>query len=279
VALTPDTEDARARKVAEREAAQREMLLREVDEAVRQDQIGGVAKRYGWAIVGAVVLALVVFGGWLFWQDRREAEMEARSEALVTALDQLEAGQLTEGEAALTELSDDGSSAPAIAARFARAGIAINQNRREDAAKLYEQVADDGDAPQPYRDLAAIRLMALRFEEVEPQVVIDRLKPLATPGQSWFGSAGELVGMAYLKQGKKELAGPLFAEIAKDESVPRSLRSRARQLSGLLGYDAVEDVDAALAEMGVASDASAPPASAQPTSAPPAAEPAPASTE
>jgi hypothetical protein len=85
--------------------------------------------------------------------------------------------------------------------------------------------------------------------------------------------------MAYLKQGKKELAGPLFAEIAKDESVPRSLRSRARQLSGLLGYDAVEDVDAALAEMGVASDASAPPASAQPTSAPPAAEPAPASTE
>src|SRR5690606_3391284 len=140
---------ARARKAAEREAAQREMLLREVDEAVRQDQIGGVAKRYGIAIIAAVVLALVAFGGWLIWQDRREGQMEARSEALVTALDQLEAGQLTEGEAALTELAADGSSAPAIAARFARAGIAINQNRREDAAKLYEQVADDGDAPQP----------------------------------------------------------------------------------------------------------------------------------
>jgi hypothetical protein len=277
VALTPDTEQARARKVAEREAAQREMLLREVDEAVRQDQIGGVAKRYGWAIVGAVMLALLAFGGWLFWQDRREAGMEAKSETLVTALDQLEAGQLTEGEAALTQLSADGSTAPAIAARLARAGIAINQNRREDAAKLYEQVADDGDAPQPYRDLAAIRLMALRFEEVEPQVVIDRLKPLATPGQSWFGSAGELVGMAYLKQNKKELAGPLFAEIAKDESVPRSLRSRARQLSGLLGYDAVGDVDAALAEMGVAGEGSTPP---PPQAAPaPAPTPAPAGTE
>jgi hypothetical protein len=275
VALTPDTEQARARKVAEREAAQREMLLREVDEAVRQDQIGGVAKRYGWAIAGVVLLALLGFGGWLFWQDRREAGMEARSETLVTALDQLEAGQLTEGEAALTELSADGSSAPAIAARMGRAGIAINQNRRGDAAKLYEQVADDGDAPQPYRDLAAIRLMALRFEEVEPQVVIDRLKPLATPGQSWFGSAGELVGMAYLKQNKKELAGPLFAEIAKDESVPRSLRSRARQLSGLLGYDAVVDVDAALAEMGVAGEGSAQPA----PQAAPAPAPVPANTE
>ena len=29
-----------------------------------------------------------------------------------------------------------------------------------------------------------------------PQRVIDRLKPLATPGNPWFGSAGELVAMA-----------------------------------------------------------------------------------
>ena len=42
--------------------------------------------------------------------------------------------------------------------------------------------------------------------------------------------------------------GPLFAAIAQDEEVPQSLRSRTRQLAGLLGYDAVDDVDAALAE-------------------------------
>src|SRR5690606_23932546 len=93
-------------------------------------------------------------------------------------------------------------------------------------------------------------------------------------GQSWFGSAGELVGMAYLKQDKKELAGPLFAEIAKDESVPGSLRSRARQLAGLLGYDAVVDVDAALAEMSAASGASALPAPDAAAAPVPAAAPA-----
>jgi len=31
--------------------------------------------------------------------------------------------------------------------------------------------------------------------------------------------------------------------------VPQSLRSRTRQMAGLLGFDAVEDVDATLAEM------------------------------
>jgi hypothetical protein len=196
------------------------------------------------------VAALAAFGGWLIWRDRNEGQMEARSEKLVTAFDQLEARRIPEGEATLTELSQDGSSAPALAAKLARAGIALNQNRRADAAKLYQTVADDGAAPQPYRDLAAIRLMALRFDDVEPQVVIDRLKPLATPGHAWFGSAGELVAMAYLQQGKKNLAGPLFAAIAKDEEVPESLRSRTRQFAGLLGYDAVVDVDQALAEMG-----------------------------
>lgn len=256
--MPPETEQNRAQELAAREAAQRDMLLREVDEAVRQDQFGGVAKRYGWPIAGTAVAALAAFGGWLIWQDRTEGQLEARSEELVTAFDQLEARRIPEGEATLTRLSQQGNTAPALAAKLARAGIALNQNRRADAAKLYESVADDGGAPQPYRDLAAIRLMALRFDDVEPQVVIDRLKPLATPGHAWFGSAGELVAMAYLKQGKQNLAGPLFAEIAKDEEVPQSLRSRTRQFAGLLGYDAVVDVDKALAEMGQETAAGAP---------------------
>jgi hypothetical protein len=84
---------------------------------------------------------------------------------------------------------------------------------------------------------------------MQPQQVVDRLQPLAKPGNPWFGSAGELMAFAYLKQGKQDLAGPLFAAIAKDEDVPRTLRSRSRQMAGLLGFDAVEDVDATLAQM------------------------------
>jgi hypothetical protein len=71
---------------------------------------------------------------------------------------------------------------------------------------------------------------------------------MAAPGNPWFGSAGELVGLAYLKQGRKDLAGPLFASIAKDTDVPQSLQTRARQMAGVLGYDAVTDVDQVLAE-------------------------------
>jgi len=71
--------------------------------------------------------------------------------------------------------------------------------------------------------------------------VIDRLKPLAVPGKPWFGSAGELVALAYIKQNKTEAAGGILAGIAKDKTVPDTLRRRARQLAGQLGVDAVDN--------------------------------------
>ena len=83
----------------------------------------------------------------------------------------------------------------------------------------------------------------MQFDTIPPAEVVERLKPLAVPGNPWFGSAGELVGIAYLKQNKPDLAGPLFSAIAQDESVPESLRARSRQISGLLGVDAIADVD------------------------------------
>lgn len=249
MALTPDSEQSRAEQLAARREREQEVLLREVDEAVRQDQFGDVLKRYGWPIAGGLTLALAAFGGWLYWSDYREGQIEERSERLISAFDRLDAGQFQQAAGELTALSAEGSSATAISAKMARAGIALRDNKQDEAVRLYESIASDADAPKPYRDLASIRAMTIQFDTLEPQKVVDRLKPLATPGNPWFGSAAELVAMAYMKQGKKELAGPLLATVAKDEQVPQTLRSRTRQLAGLLGYDAVTDVDETLAEM------------------------------
>ena len=127
------------------------------------------------------------------------------------------------------------------------AGIAAQQGKADDAAKGFAAVSADTTAPQPYRDLATVRLVALRFDAMKPDEVIARLKPLAVPGNAFFPSAGELVGLAYMKQGHNDLAGPLFATIAKEKDAPDSLRSRVRQLAGLLGVDTVDDARKAAA--------------------------------
>lgn len=260
VALTPSRPDDDADKKAAREAAKQDILLREVDEAVRQDEAAQFAQRYGRALVAALVVGLLAFGGWLFWQDHREGQLEEGSVELVKALDELNAGNLDVADGELAAVAEEGAPAARAGARMLRAGIAAQKGDSAQAAEIYLALADDGDAPQAYRDLAAIRGVAARYDDVQPQEVIDRLKPLATPGNPWFASAAEMVAMAYLQQGKRDLAGPLFAAIATDDEAPQSIRSRARQMSGLLGVDAIEDVEETLAGAGEQGPGAAAPA-------------------
>jgi len=248
VALTPSIPENPEDKRAQQKAAQDEALLREVDDAYRQGQYADFARKYGRPLAGTVLLGLVAFGGYLFWDSRKEAEMEAQSEQIVAALDQIEAGNFDTGGKMLDGVAADGGPGAAAIAQMVRGGVAAQRGNAADAAKLFAKVAADETAPAEIRNLASIRELALTFDQVDPGQVVSRLKPLAVPGNPWFGSAGELVAMAYLKQGKKTEAGTLFAEIAKSEDVPSSLRSRSRQMAGVLGVDAIEDVDKLLKE-------------------------------
>lgn len=222
--------------------------MREVDDAVRQDQLSTVAKNYGWPLGILLVLGLGSFGGWLYWTDREESRLEQGSEQLITALDAIEAGADGAAVEQLAALSDEGAPGTAAAAMMLRASQSLKDGRIDEAVHFFDQIAADPDAPQPFRDLATIRSVATNFDKMDPQEVVDRLKPLAVPGNPWFGSAGELVGMAYLAQDKPDLAGPLFAEVATNDDVPESLQARTRQIAGLLGYDAVKEEDIALVD-------------------------------
>ncbi len=241
MALPPDKTDPSADRNRNR-AQQEGTFVREVDDALRKDQMEGFFKRYGFHVLAALILGLAGLGGFLWWEHSQKVSAGERSEEYLVALDQLDAGNLQGAYDKLGPVVEADGTASAVAAQLLRAGLSVELNKPEEAAKLYTQVADDSKVPQAFRDLAAVRLVALRYDEMKPQDVIDRLKSLAVPGNAWFGVAGELVGMAYLEQDKKDLAGPLFASIARDKDVPETLRGRARQLAGLLGADALDDV-------------------------------------
>ena len=252
MALRPNTSLTPADKQAAAGQAQQDVFVREVDDALREDQLKEALQRHGRIAAVALVAALLALGGFLWWREHQQTVAGEAGEKFMVALDQVEAGRLTPAYGALEPLTAKGPDGTRTAAQLMQAGIALEQGNRAQAAKLYGQVAGNGDAPRPYRDLALIRQTATEFDRLPPATVIARLKPLAVPGNAWFGSAGELVGAAYLKQGRGDLAGPLFAAIAKDTAVPETLRGRARQLAGMLGVDAIVDVDRALADSPVA---------------------------
>lgn len=229
------------RKAAQR-AAQQDVFLREVDDAVRQDQMESFMKSWGKPLIAVVVVGLAGLGGWLYWNHHQSTQAAAHAEQYIQALDSVQAADFAGARTKLEALAGEDAKGNSAPARLMLAGIALHDEKPEDAAKLYDQVAADQTAPQPLRELATVRSVAARFDTLKPQQVVDRLKPMAVPGNAWFGVAGEMVAMAYLKMDKRDQAGPLFAAIAKDENASDALRSRARQLAAVLGVDSVDAV-------------------------------------
>lgn len=258
MALPTDTAASREEILARRRATEEDALLREVDEAVRQDDMANFGKRYGRMLaIGAGVL-VIGFGGYLFWEHRRDAAREAQSETLITALDQIQSGNAAAAATAVRPLIEDGAPGPKASARLLAAGTAMTQNRPDEAARLLTALVDDTSAPAAMRDLAKLRLVAMQFDTMDKGKAAAQLAPLAKPDSPWFGSAGELLAMAYLEQGKRAEAGRLFSEIARTDTVPDPIRSRARQMAGVLGVDAIPDVDRFLKQQRELQQASAP---------------------
>jgi hypothetical protein len=216
-----------------------ETFLREVDDAVRQDQVYSMWRRYGLVIIGVIAGGLLLLAGILYWRHHQVQQSGAVAEKADDVIDALARNMSPEPQA-MTTLS--GASQPGYRATtlLARATIAANKGDIKGASALYAQMAADEKLAQPYRDLGLLRKVALNFDSMAPQAVVDALKPLAVSGEPWFGSAGEMTAIAYMKMRKPDLAGALFASIAKDPSVPQTLRGRARQMAGMLGVDAVE---------------------------------------
>lgn len=224
MAVTPDAPD--------------EAFLREVDDDLRRDRMEQFMKRYGAWLVVAVILFLVAVAGYLYWQKKQQQKASAQSEELMAIYNDIGAGKTDAAKKKLQPLENASSDLVRSLALLTEAAIALDANDRDTALAKYKTVSADNDLPDPYRDLALVRATSLEFDKLKPEEVISRMEPLTKPGNPWFGSAGELTAMAYIKQGHNDQAGRLFAAIAADKQVPETMRNRAVQIAGTLGVDA-----------------------------------------
>ena len=220
MAKTGDTDDA---------------FVREVDEEYRRDQLKSLWARYGRWLLTAIVVGLVALGGLLYWREARGRAAGAEGEQFNLALAKVETGDFAAAAPVFAAL---GKSDHAGYRALSQLMLAANAAQTGDTAKalaLYKAVERDATLARPFRDLALVRATRLEFDTLPPAATIAALRPLSIPGSPWFGVAGEMTGIAYLKSGKPELAEPLFRAVAADANVAPSLRSRAAQLASAMG--------------------------------------------
>ena len=225
-----------------------EAFLREVDENLRRDHMTGLARKWG-MVGGAVVIALLVaLAAFLWWRSHQAGQAGLEGEQLTQVLGDVDIGRAQPADPRLTALASSSRDGYRAVARLTQAGIAAKTDPAAAAAR-YQAIANDSGLPQATRDLALIRATTIQFDALAPAEIVSRMRPLAVANAPWFGSAGELTAMAYLKMNQRDRAGPLFAAIARDTNVPAGLRGRAAGMATALGQTvAVISPDGALKE-------------------------------
>ena len=215
-------------------------FVREVDDAVREDQIIGFWTQYGKLVLGLIGGGLLAYAGYLFYNHSKAQSAGVTAESYVKALNESEGGNMAASDKVLATVKTEGDGAYQAAALMTEANNALRNKDDKKAITLLGQLATDAKAPQIYRDLALVRQVTMQFDTIKPEEVIARLKPLAVESNAVFPSAAELVALAYMNQGKDADAGALFGKIAAFADTPEGLKARAQQMAGMLGVDAVK---------------------------------------
>lgn len=209
--------------------ASAELLIREVDEELRHEQLQLLWKKHGNLAVSAAVALVLSVAGWQGWNAWSTKERSQSGGAFSAALQTLGQGNRDEALAQLGKVAADGTAGYKVLADFKLADIKLAAGDREGAVALFDRVAASG-ADDIYRDLARLKAAYLKLDTVEPSTVEAGVAALAVESSPWRHSAREIQALAAAKRGDEARAAELFRKIADDAAAPQGVRARAAEM-------------------------------------------------
>ncbi|SMX32335.1 tetratricopeptide repeat protein [Octadecabacter ascidiaceicola] len=212
-----------------------ESFIEEVTEEVRKDQLFGYMRKYGWI---AVLVVLLIVGGTAYSEYRKAQVTNAAQAAGDEILAALEIDDDAERAAALQAIEATGPAA-------AITGLLTASNLTETgdiagAAAALEAVALDEEAPQVYRDLAALKSVMVQGDTLPIEERRAVLTGLAAAGAPFRLVAQEQIALLSVEAGDIDAATTQFLAIAQDAETTRGLRVRAFSMIEAMGGDIEE---------------------------------------
>jgi hypothetical protein len=210
-------------------------FIREVDEAVRQDQWLKLWKRYGNYVVAAALALLIGTAGgvgWRAWQQNERLD-DARRYAAAQQL--LREDKPVEAAAAFAALAEDAGSGYRVLARLRAAEAQAEAGDPAAATAILEQLAANDDADPVYRSLGELLAAQRAFAEAQPTAVLTELEPLVGTNDPWRYSALELRALAQMQSGDTAGARQTLDDLLADPLTPPQLGRRAAELLAFLG--------------------------------------------
>lgn len=220
-------------------------IFREVDEAVRQDQLKKLWDKYGVIVVaGAVAIVAGVGGykGWVWWQAEQARETGAR---FVGGQARIEEGKPAEAAEIFKSLAQDGPSGYRLLSRFQLAALYVTQGKTEQAAKLYDELASATGGGKVLQDYARLQAAALRVDTAPFDDLLGQIESLAKPNNPWRHTAREILGLSAYRNGDIQVAERYYNLMITDQQTPANMRRRAEMMLSLMVQSGGDGTDEA----------------------------------
>ena len=202
-------------------------IFEEVDEQLRSDRLGALARRYlpwiGGALALALAIALAVWG----YTTYQQKNTEAASQAYADGLDRLGQGDFDAAYAKFGEAAAKATPGYQALALMQQAGVRMDQKRASEAVVLFDKAARATSNPV-IADSARLKSAFALLDTAPYDQVEARLKPLTDPNRPFHALAREALGMAKLNAGRPNEALGDFQVLTLMADAPQDVRERAQ---------------------------------------------------
>ena len=202
-----------------------DILMNEVTEELHNEQIFQMWQRYKYVFIGAVVLVIASLAGleaYTSWKTKvRLAESDTYEAAAVLNAK----GQVQEALAEYETLKD-GKTNYAYLALMRKAGILLEEGKKDEALAVLDELRQNQKAPEVIRAMATLGFVSQQFETADVSYLQSILNPYMTVGNPFYGMAAELSVLLLIKDGQNEKASKLLDETLSMTRVSSNVKER-----------------------------------------------------
>ncbi|MGV0911352.1 tetratricopeptide repeat protein [Martelella sp. FOR1707] len=218
-------------------ANQDDSFIREVNEELRSDRMKDAWRRYGKVLIAAAVILVVGTAGWRgyeYWQAREAAKS---GDVFLTALNQIEAGNLDAAEQTLAQLEQEGHGSYPVLAQLRAATLLSEAGDTAAAISAFSSIGKDRSVPEAIRDAAKLRAGWLLVDTGTYEQVSAEVEELSSDGNPFRFSAREILGLSAYRLKDYARAQEWFEAIANDPEAPRNVLNRAQIMLEVMTAD------------------------------------------
>ena len=211
-----------------------DVLLREVIEEVKNEQLQQFWNKYGlYIIIGVafILTATISFESLKNWQIKKQQEL---SNAYSVALSLQNQGRLDESLDIYATLSDKAAGIYADIARLQIANIYMEQGKSENALDVFQALIDNKKTIPQMKTIAILKLASYKLNNNAPAEEVTSLLEHVLSDTEGSEIARELSAMLFIREQDIINAKAEYQKIINSDNASDALKSRATDMINLL---------------------------------------------